>query len=94
MKISRLYFLKKLIVAVLLFSPVWILAQDVDARSPAPRPSSKQEKKALIEKEKKKKAEQKGEILARKNHEKIQSKEVRKRMKKSKKKAKKWNSIQ
>jgi hypothetical protein len=83
--------LKLLLSAALLGSPAGLMAQDVDAKSPAPAHRSKMEKKALKDKEKKKQKQLKGEKKARKQHEKIQSKDVKKRMKKSKKKAKKWN---
>ena len=61
--------------------------KDVNARSPNPGAMSKQEKKATKKKVKQKELLEKAIVKGRKRHEKIQTKDVRKRMKKSKRKA-------
>jgi hypothetical protein len=80
-----------LLVIVLLLSVRGVYAQDtkdVDARSPVPREAkAKQQKKAEKKKEDQRKLKEKAIDKGKKNHEKIQSKETRKRMKKNKKKA-------
>ena len=65
--------------------PVFALAQD------SPK-ATKAQKKAEVKKEQQKMNEKKAEIEGRKMHQAIQTKEVRKRMKKSKKEADRWNT--
>jgi hypothetical protein len=61
--------------------------KDVNARSPNPGAMSRQEKKAQKTKVKQKEKLEMAIVKGRKRHEKIQSREVRKRMKKSKHRA-------
>ena len=58
--------------------------KDVNARSPNPAAMSRQEKKAQKKKVKQKELAEKAIDKGRKRHEKIQTRDVRKRMKKSK----------
>lgn len=58
--------------------------KDVNARSPDPAAMSRMEKKAQKKKVKQKQLEEKAIEIGRKRHEKIQTRDVRKRMKKSK----------
>ena len=61
--------------------------KDVNARAPVPRSSNAKQKKAEKKKEDQKKLKEKAIDKGRKRHEKLQTKDVRKRMKKSKRKA-------
>ena len=62
--------------------------KDVNARSPVPKEAgAKQQKKAEKKKADQRKLKEKAIEKGRKRHEKLQSKDVRKRMKKSKRKA-------
>ena len=58
--------------------------KDINARSPKEVPHSRLEKKALKKKDKQKEKLDKAIEIGRKRHEKLQEREVRKRMKKSK----------
>lgn len=69
-------------------------SKDVNARSPHTVPASKKERKALKKKEVQKKQLDKAIEKGRKRHEKLQTKDVRKRMKKSKHKASQNRSFQ
>jgi len=61
--------------------------KDVNARSPNPAAQSRMEKKAQKKKEKQRELTAKAIEVGKKRHEKLQTKEVRKRMKKSKQRA-------
>ncbi len=75
------------------FLPFLVAGQDLDARSPKQNdPITKQQRSAEKKKLKRIEKQAKADEAARKRAIKIQTKEVRKRMKKSKKKANKWNS--
>lgn len=67
--------------------PVFTLAQESDSPK-----ATKAQKKADAKKQERLMNEQKAEIEGRKMHKAIQTKEVRKRMKKSKKEADRWNT--
>ena len=73
------------ILLLLLVLPAFALAQD------SPK-ATKAQKKAEAKKEQRLMNEKKAEIEGRKMHKAIQTKEVRKRMKKSKKEADRWNT--
>src|SRR5205809_408613 len=68
--------------------------KDVNARSPVPKSSHGKQQKAEKKKEDQAKMKEKAIDVGRKRHEKLQTKEVRKRMKKSKKKAAQNNAHQ
>jgi len=72
-------------------TPVDNKEQDVNAHSPKPAPGSKQQSKADKKKAIQKKKIEKGDAKARKRQVKIQTRNTRKMMRKSKKKAKKFN---
>jgi hypothetical protein len=72
-------------------TPVENKSQDVDAHSPKPAPGSKQQNKADKKKAAQKKKIEKGDAKARKHQMKIQTRNTKKMMRKSKKKAKKFN---
>lgn len=76
----------------LLLAPVFVMSQDIDARSPKPSGGSHQQRKADLKKEKQKKQLGKAIDKGKKRHLKIQERETKKMMRRSKKKAKKWNN--
>lgn len=85
-------FSKKILPIILLLLPVISIAQDLDAHSPKQSdPITKQQKSAEKKKAKRIARQEKSDKLAQKHAIQLQSKEVRKRMKKSRKKADKWN---
>ena len=96
-KTVRLGYLKWLIVVAFAFTSGIVKAQDVkdiNARSPHSAPSSRQQKKADKKKADQKKLAEKAIEKGRKNHEKLQTREVRRRMRQSKRKASMNNAHQ
>jgi Ni/Co efflux regulator RcnB len=75
------------IAALMIILPLFALAQDSDSPK-----ATKGQKKAEAKKEQRLMNEKKAEIEGRKMHKAIQTKEVRKRMKKSAKEANRWNT--
>ena len=67
-------------------------SQDIDAHSPRPYGSSHQQLNAEKKKAKLQKKIERGVDKARKQHLKLQTKNTKKMMRESKRKAKKWNS--
>lgn len=84
MRMMRLF---RRILFLLLALPVFVLAQE----GSTPK-ATKAQKKAETKKKERLMNEKKAEIEGRKMHQAIQTKEVRKRMKKSKKEADRWNT--
>lgn len=83
---------KKILFFILAIIPSFVSAQDLDAHSPHQNdPGSKQQKAAEKKKSGKKVNQDKAEMAFRKQNEKMQDKQVRKRMKKNKRTADKWN---
>ena len=68
-----------------------VAGQDIDARSPKPAPSGVQQRKADKKKEKQRKKIEKGNEKGRQKHIKLQSKNTRKMMRKSKHTSSQWN---
>jgi len=86
-------FNKKYLVWLIAALPLFSSAQDIDARSPQPnKQAGKQQQKAVKKKEDQKIKKEKSEAQNLKHSQQIQTKEVRKRMKKNRKKADAWNS--
>ena len=86
--------MKKFLFLLLLSVPLTLLAQnvpDVKAHSPKPGKASRVERKALKKKQKKQHKQDVGEKKLRKQLVKMQTKDVKKRMKKNKHKAKLYN---
>ncbi|MBK5286041.1 MAG: hypothetical protein JJE25_11625 [Bacteroidia bacterium] len=77
----------KIFLLVFMMLPVFALSQETSSDSKA----TKGQKKAESKKKEQVMNEKKAEIQGRKQHMAIQTKEVRKRMKKSKKDANRWN---
>ncbi|MCI0618916.1 hypothetical protein L0244_38580, partial [bacterium] len=77
----------KIFAFMLMLLPVFALAQE----SESPK-ATKAQKRAEAKKKERLMNEQKAEIEGRKMHKAIQTKEVRKRMKKSEKEANRWNT--
>src|SRR5689334_13908496 len=75
----------KIVVLMLMMLPVIAVAQDSNPKA------TKAQKKADAKKQEQQMNEKKAEIEGRKMHKAIQTKEVRKRMKKSEKEANRWN---
>ena len=86
--------LKSFILVFFLFFSFITYGQEIgtNARSPKPAPMSKLEKEAVKKKQKKQKKIEKADEKARKDHLKIQTKDVRKRMKKSRKEGNRVNA--
>jgi nitrate/TMAO reductase-like tetraheme cytochrome c subunit len=83
---------KKILFLIIASSPVVAAAQDLDAHSPHQNdPISKQQRSAEKKKEGRKVNAEKAEKKFQKHNLDMQDKEVRKRIKKNKKKADKWN---
>src|SRR5258705_9590685 len=76
----------KIVVLMLMLLRVFAFAQDSNPKA------TKAQKKADSKKQEQAMNEKKAEIEGRKMHQAIQTKEVRKRMKKSKKEANRWNT--
>jgi len=86
--------MKKYLLFLFLLMPVLGFSQDVPdvhAHSPKPEKKSKVENQAIRKKEKQKAAQDKADAKLRKQQIKIQTKEVQKRMRKDKHKAKLYN---
>ena len=84
---------KWLLVFFIFAMPLVANAQDLDARSPKPdKSSTKLQKKAEKKKEDRKAKEVKSDKQNLKHSMNLQSRETKKRMKKSKKKANSWNA--
>ena len=84
---------RKLFLLLIAALPFLSSAQDVNSNSPKPnKGSTRMQKKAEKKKEKQKIQQENSEAQNLKHAEKLQTKEVRKRMKKSRKKADNWNS--
>jgi hypothetical protein len=86
--------MKRLVVFLFLLMPFLIFSQglpDVNAKSPKPEKTSKVEKKALKKKQKMQRKQDVGEKKLRKQLVKMQTKDVRKRMRQNKHKAKLYN---
>jgi hypothetical protein len=83
----------KLILLLIVLLPLFSTGQDVNARSPQPdKKTTRLQQKAEKKKEERKVKQENSEAQNLKHAEKIQTKEVRKRMKKSRKKADDWNT--
>src|SRR5215470_8786073 len=78
----------KRILFLLIVLPAFVLAQESDSSPKA----TKAQKKAEAKKQEQLSNEKKAEIEGKKMHKAIQTKEVRKRMKKSEKEANRWNT--
>jgi len=76
---------------LLVMIPGYVLSQDLDAHSPKPAPGSHQQRAADLKKKKQEAKALKAEEKGRKQHMKIQSRQTRKMMKKSKHTSKQWN---
>ncbi|HLG36043.1 MAG TPA: hypothetical protein VI757_14270 [Bacteroidia bacterium] len=74
----------QIIVLVLMLLPVFAMAQESTKATKAQKKAESKKKEQVMN-------ERKAEIEGRKQHSAIQTKEVRKRMKKSKKEANRWN---
>ncbi len=88
-KVSLL--VKTFFMLMLLYGTLTSSGQDVDARSPKTAASHGKQKDAEKKKEKQKKLLDKAIEKGRKRHEKLQTKNTKRMMRKSKKKAKMWN---
>jgi hypothetical protein len=84
-------FFRSIIVLLFILSSSNLFAQDVDSRSPKPVPSNSKQAAADKKKEKQKQKAEKDVEAGKKRHEKLQAKNTRKMMKKSKRTSKKWN---
>jgi hypothetical protein len=83
---------KKILFFIIASMPVIATAQDLDAHSPKQNdPVSKQQRSAEKKKAGRKVNEEKADQKARKRAMDLQTKEVKKRMKKNRKQADKWN---
>ncbi len=92
MKNAMKRFHRVFLFSALAFLPVVTSAQDLDARSPKQNdPITKQQKAAEKKKGKRVAKQEKADKDALKQSMKLQTKETRKRMKKNKRKADKWN---
>lgn len=88
----KLKSIKRLLIFILLsLSPSLVFSQDLDSRSPKPSQGSHQQRKAEVKKAKQKKQLEKGIAKGKKRHMKLQDRNTKKMMRKSKRKAKKWN---
>ncbi|MBL0102497.1 MAG: hypothetical protein IPP51_01200 [Bacteroidetes bacterium] len=84
-------FLKALGIAILLSAPAVVHGQDVDARSPKPQVSSGKQAEAEKKKAKKAKQIEKSVEKAKKQHMKLQTKNTRKMMRKSRRSSGRWD---
>ncbi len=83
----------KLVVLLIALLPLFATAQDINARSPQPnKKATSQQQKAEKKKERQRIKMENAEAQNLKHAEKLQTREVRKRMKKSRKKADAWNA--
>jgi len=73
------------------FNSIFLMGQDLNARSPKPLAGSHQQQVADKKKAKKKKAMEADIKKGEKRHMKLQAKNTRKMMKKSKRTSKQWN---
>jgi len=86
------HWLAKTLFVAALWIPVFSSGQDVDSHSPKNNdPITKQQRSAEKKKAKRAANAEKAERQFQKDNMKLQTKEVRKRMKKNRKKADKWN---
>lgn len=91
----KIFFRKKIIIWCILFPLTFapaLYAQDLDARSPKPAAGNSQQKKADKKKAQQRNKSERAVKKGIKRHQKIQSKNTRKMMKKSRKSSDMWNS--
>jgi hypothetical protein len=89
MRLSRV---RSLLIALGVMFTFTVSAQDIDAHSPKPGGGSVQQRKADKKKEEQKKKSEKAVEKGKKRHMKIQAKNTKKMMKKSKHKSEQWNN--